>query len=266
LQSSLNVLNTTANPTPYNLESNIPTRVIINQDTRQSAQITDPAILFPANTCPSLESIATAFTLNAKQRDAFFVIGEHLTLGYKARKNAQAHYPNLPTSPIDDSGLYMFLGGEGGTGKTQVIRALKTYANAWTFPESIVTLAFTGKAANNCLGTTIHSFFGLMKDSVTLPKLTPQMVNKFAPLQLIILDEISMISQHFLAHISSFLQTLKNSDLAFGGISMVFCGDFCQLAPIEGTPVYKKPATSRFETISQNPPEINPPPKPSQPT
>jgi hypothetical protein len=101
-----------------------------------------------------------------------------------------------------------------------------------------------------------------MKDSFSLPKLTAQMANKFAPLQLIILDEISMISQHFLAHISSFLQTLKGSTLAFGGISMVFCGDFCQLPPIEGTPVYKKPINTRFETppepVNESIPEAAP--------
>lgn len=223
----------------------------------------DPSLVFPQNSFPTLVNVAETFTLNEKQKEAFFVIGEHLTIGYRARKSAQGMYPNLPTTPINDSGLYMYLGGEGGTGKTQIIKALKSYSNAWSFPESIVTLAYTGKAANNCLGTTVHSFFGLSKDSPSLPRVTSQMLNKFAPLQLIILDEISMISQHFLALISSFLQELKNSSLPFGGISMVFSGDFCQLAPIDGCPVYKSQLNSRFsssvETATNSAPSYSQP-------
>jgi hypothetical protein len=86
----------------------IPTRISIDQ-TEQPAlqQLPDPISLFPPSSFPALHAIADAFTLNVKQREAFFVIGEHLSKGYRARKNAQTTFPNLPNTPINDSGLYM---------------------------------------------------------------------------------------------------------------------------------------------------------------
>ena len=107
--------------------------------------------------CPASSTVAQLFTLNELQTEAFLQISKQLCRGYLARLEARRVFPNI--RPITDDGFYMYLGGQAGTGKTQIIKALKYFAKSWDFPDSIVTMAYTGKAALGCLGTTIHSFF-----------------------------------------------------------------------------------------------------------
>ena len=84
-------------------------------------------------------------------------------------------------------------------------------------------------------------------------KPTPDQIAKFAPIQMIIIDEISMIDQHFFAAISSNLQTLKQCTLPFGGISLAVSGDFCQIPPIAGISVFVDPGTKPRETGKRGP-------------
>ena len=79
-------------------------------------------------------------------------------------------------------------------------------------------------------------------------KHTPDQIARFAPIQMIIIDEISMISQYFFPAVSTNLQTLKQCMLSFGGISLVISGDFCYFPPIAGISVFVDPDTKPRES------------------
>jgi hypothetical protein len=167
--------------------------------------------------CPTIDSVSHLYNLNSLQHLAFTKIAKHLCKGFIARLESRISFPVM--TAIHDNGFYLYLGGPGGTGKTLILKALKYFIEAWGFPQSLATMAYTGKAALGCLGTTIHSFFSLLPHSTTInSKPTPEQIAKFAPIQVIVIDEISMLGQHLWASISSYLQKLKQNNLPFGGI------------------------------------------------
>ncbi|WP_281413710.1 ATP-dependent DNA helicase [Methylomonas paludis] len=106
--------------------------------------------------------------------------------------------------------------------------------------QNCAVVAPTALAAINVGGTTIHSFFGfppraLNSDEVFQPKTHMRPV--IANLQVLIIDEVSMVSPDIIDSISNSLKLMKNNELAFGGISVVFVGDLLQLPPVISDPV-----------------------------
>lgn len=167
-------------------------------------------------------------TLNHLQRAAFDIIYQALT----KRRTQQ---------------LIMYLGGEGGTGKSRVISAILASAQ----PKSCVVTATTGVAATNFEGgMTIHMFCGWSKKKKKnhARDLSDAERQRTAGVNLVIIDEISMQGCCFLAGtINSAFQRLFENEHLFGGIHIVFCGDFGQLPPIGDLPLYKAPH-SRYLT------------------
>jgi hypothetical protein len=141
----------------------------------------------------------------------------------------------------------IFLTGKAGTGKTTFLRDLKTAS-----PKRMIIVAPTGVAAINAGGVTIHSFFQLpfhpYVPSFYLPgnnklnqtdqeetadlKMSREKVNIIKSLDLIIIDEISMVRADTLDAIDFVLRKYRNRYLPFGGIQLLMIGDLQQLAPV----------------------------------
>ncbi|MCL5666775.1 MAG: DEAD/DEAH box helicase [Patescibacteria group bacterium] len=134
---------------------------------------------------------------------------------------------------MEHTGQNLFLTGEAGTGKSTLL----SYFRAAT-GKNVVVLAPTGVAALNVDGQTIHSFcaFG--------PDITASKVKKLRPgspklsllqkLQMVIIDEISMVRADLLDCLEKFLRINGPlPDRPFGGIQIVFIGDLHQLPPVE---------------------------------
>ena len=147
--------------------------------------------------------------------------------------------------------LYLFITGGGGTGKSHVIRAIyhtvvKTFRHGLTNPEMIPVLmmAPTGVAAVNIDGTTINTGLAIPKDAGdNLPALSDQKRTQLrillAQLKVIIIDEISMVSNTMLLNIHKRLKEIfaTPNNRLFAGISIIAVGDLYQLPPI-GTPIF----------------------------
>ncbi len=135
----------------------------------------------------------------------------------------------------------IFLTGKAGTGKTTFLRSLKN-----RLQKRMVVVAPTGVAAINAGGQTIHSFFQLPFGPIVTERAAghkvdnPNFKQKFAKrkiniiksLDLLIIDEISMVRADVLDAIDDVLRRYKNRALPFGGLQLLMIGDLQQLAPV----------------------------------
>ena len=129
----------------------------------------------------------------------------------------------------------LFLTGKAGTGKTTFLRDITRHTK-----KKHIVLAPTGVAAVNAGAMTIHSFFqfglGAYVPGVVAPQ-TGYLIRKakldlIRNLDLIIIDEISMVRADLLDHIDAELRRIRRSYLPFGGVQLLMIGDLQQLPPI----------------------------------
>ena len=121
---------------------------------------------------------------------------------------------------------------EGGVGKTYLINQLMKLKSC---KNKYILLAPTGIAAQHIGGDTIHSIFGIPIDKkFNLEESCAHIVSKgtFKNKDLIIIDEISMVSDLLLTQMHEVLCKIKKNDLPMGGMRILFSGDFLQLSPI----------------------------------
>ncbi|KAK1861086.1 hypothetical protein I4F81_003670 [Pyropia yezoensis] len=78
-----------------------------------------------------------------------------------------------------------------------------------------------------------------------------QLVLKWAPVRMIAIDEAPMIEKEMLHEVSCRIQTAKECALDFGGVHVLFCGDFAQLPPVVGQPLYNAPKKSGVKGICE---------------
>ncbi|MGV8137836.1 MAG: helix-turn-helix domain-containing protein [Mangrovibacterium sp.] len=142
---------------------------------------------------------------------------------------------------------HIFLTGKAGTGKTTFLRNLKKVS-----PKRMIVVAPTGVAAMNAGGVTIHSFFQ-MSFGPQIPAVNPdltaeglsgenrqQAVKRFSKdkinivrsLDLLIIDEISMVRADMLDAIDEVLRRFRDRRKPFGGVQLLMIGDLRQLAPV----------------------------------
>lgn len=139
------------------------------------------------------------------------------------------------------TGTNVFLTGKAGTGKTTFLHQLKLKS-----PKRMIVVAPTGVAAINAGGVTIHSFFQLPfgpyvpgsmddsagKDSRYTNKFSREKINIIRSLDLLVIDEISMVRADLLDAISDILCRYKDRSRPFGGVQLLMIGDLQQLAPV----------------------------------
>ena len=135
---------------------------------------------------------------------------------------------------VESTNRNIFLTGKAGTGKTTFLRKIKAESQ-----KRLVVVAPTGVAAINAQGQTIHSFFQLPFGPI-LPdgkeraqrKFTKKKIDIIRSLDLVIIDEISMVRADLLDGIDNVLQRFRGNNLPFGGAQLLMIGDLQQLAPV----------------------------------
>ena len=143
---------------------------------------------------------------------------------------------------VKATGRSVFLTGKAGTGKTTFLKYITQ-----TTAKRFVVLAPTGVAAINAGGSTIHSFFQLplcpylpdVKELITeyqMPEryrsLRKERVKIIRTLDLLIIDEISMVRADLLDAVDMTLRKYRHNDKPFGGVQLLMIGDAQQLSPV----------------------------------
>ncbi|RMG40096.1 MAG: DNA topoisomerase I [Candidatus Dadabacteria bacterium] len=127
---------------------------------------------------------------------------------------------------------FIFITGRAGTGKSTFIDLLRR-----ELTRNFAVVAPTGVAALNVGGQTIHSFFRFPPRPVDPEKITPVRGGEiYRKLELLIIDEISMVRADLLDGIDRFLRINgRQRNKAFGGVQIVGVGDLFQLPPVVST-------------------------------
>lgn len=135
-------------------------------------------------------------------------------------------------------GKNVFLTGPGGSGKSKWIQTVHQ-----TFPKRVQVCALTGCAAIllNCNAKTIHSWAGIGLGDSTKAITNPYSRKRWLKVDLLIIDEVSMMSVELFEMLNCIGQTIRKSSAYFGGIQVVFCGDFYQLPPINSPFCFESP-------------------------
>ena len=185
-------------------------------------------------------------SLNTEQRNVF----QYLLNWCENKKN-----DSLNTDPE-----CIFVTGGAGTGKSHLIKAVHNMANfvfrkAGESPSEThaLLMAPTGPAAFNIGAPTIHSALLMPRNNTkTYIKLSDDKCNtlraKLKSLQMVIIDEISMVGNSMILHISKRLQQITGVSKPFGGLTVLAFGDLYQLPPVGQSPVYELPA-DKFERL-----------------
>ena len=127
----------------------------------------------------------------------------------------------------------MYLGGMGGTGRSQVIKALSYFFKGRKEAHRFIIVAPTGTAAALLGGSTYHSMFGI-NERMNTSKIG-HIKAKLSGVEYVFFDEVSMLSAQDLYRINAQLANVCGvDDIPFGGLNMVFSSDFAQLPPAVG--------------------------------
>ncbi|MFN0212649.1 MAG: ATP-dependent RecD-like DNA helicase [Saprospiraceae bacterium] len=133
---------------------------------------------------------------------------------------------------LEKTDNHLFITGKAGTGKSTLLQLFRN-----TSHKKIAVLAPTGVAALNVQGQTIHSFFGFPPRILTTGEAARKVTRKdllriYKNLEVLVIDEISMVRADLLDGIDKFLRVNRESFRPFGGVQVVFFGDLFQLPPV----------------------------------
>ena len=137
-----------------------------------------------------------------------------------------------------ENGDNLFVTGEGGTGKTTLIQYL--IKSAYRRKRRLQICAMTGCAALllNCGAKTIHSWSGIrlakgsMENVVNSVIYSKRAAHNWKSVDILVIDEVSMMSKRIFDILNEIGKRVRRNSKPFGGIQVVFCGDFYQLPPV----------------------------------
>ena len=145
------------------------------------------------------------------------------------------------------SGKTIFMTGAGGVGKTYVLKEIVKWAienkRFMALTSSTGTSALT---LGNGMAKTLHSYLHIFlakkpphEMALYTEKKSPQTVQKLKGLEILAIDELSMISSELFDKVSEYLSILRKNKEPFGGLQIILTGDFFQLPPVQGDYCFK---------------------------
>ena len=192
----------------------------------------------------------------ARQLDQFqkqiLHVGVKFAQDLKIARKGRIPYPRAP----------FFIGhGGAGSGKSTVINVMYQYINQILRREGdnsdcpyVLLSAFTGSAASNIKGQTLHTLFsfnfGPGYQSLS-DKLRDQKRTLFKNLKVLIIDEFSLVDADMLYKIDLRLREITQRAIPFGNIAIFLFGDLMQMKPVKGRYIMQMPKNQQFSLASQ---------------
>jgi hypothetical protein len=190
---------------------------------RQDNEYVEPDMFLTGS---DIASIIRDFSLNTEQSRVLKIICNH----------AAGH--RLP----DDAQLLMGVFGAGGTGKSTLIEAIQVWFRRNGREKELIVTATTGSAAVKVKGRTVHAAASIpieRSDGKKLGGLNKQQVEAWELRRYMIIDEVSMLDCQVMDYLHKQLSIAKaNPEVAFGGVNIIFFGDFLQLPAVLNPDLY----------------------------
>ena len=224
--------------------------LIRNPDTLEGAQMrSNPGNLYKKIELYPEDKIASlTLQLDDDQRKVVDIAVNFARSVVKSKKTKDT----VPKAPL------LIVQGGAGSGKSTVIEAmsqqvekiLRTSGDNPNCPY-IIRAAFTGTAAANIQGQTMHSAFSFNFGNEYLSlgdKSRDERRTMLENLKIVIVDEYSMIKADMLYQLDLRLKELKQrNDLPFGGVAIFLFGDILQLRPVQARYIFEEPISERFQ-------------------
>lgn len=153
---------------------------------------------------------------------------------------------------LAENGHNIFYTGSAGTGKSILLREMIKILKGLYGRENVAVTASTGLAACNIGGITIHSFAGIGLGKGDADKLYKKVrrsrkhLRRWENIGALVVDEISMLDAELLDKLDFIARKIRKNHQPFGGIQLIFCGDFFQLPPVSKDP--NRPTKFAFES------------------
>ena len=192
--------------------------------TQSSTSTREPTIFLSQSA--SISSFIERCHFNTEQAAAFNIIARHTTCDDGA-VNKQ---------------LLMGIFGEGGTGKSHLIRAIREWFEQLNRSTELIVTASTGTAAVSISGTTLHSAVGIPVENGDVnrtSRVNSVRAAEWSERTYLIIDEISMIDTKVFLKLHNQLGKLKSKpDAKFGGLNLIVLGDFLQFPAVSHLDLY----------------------------
>ncbi|KAL6405631.1 hypothetical protein AUP68_11392, partial [Ilyonectria robusta] len=146
----------------------------------------------------------------------------------------------------------LYVGGEGGVGKSQVIKGIVAGMDLIRRKDEVILMAPTGAAADNIGGNTYHTSLGISINRSRGSAMKPRVRRLWSRKTIMIIDEVSMVDLSTLSMVDNHCKIARSLDRTstdfFGGLPIVILmGDFFQFPPVRGPALWKEPRTGNNE-------------------
>ena len=224
------------------------TKVLTTMESTAITNIINIALLHdtdPGASFQTMNKFAERYELDTKQKIAFEGICSSFMLSYLSDMivdNYDFYESQLRQRGGRDQ-LLMFLTGPGGSGKTYVVHCSRLYCKLFCraigkpfYKSTFAVSGVTHLKASIAREKTVH-FSALMQNKVLYNELLSDFI--WLDTKILIVEGISTAQKSFLVKLDAKLRELThNNELLYGGINIVFVGDFLQLRPVVGKPIY----------------------------
>lgn len=151
-------------------------------------------------------------------------------------------------------GENLFITGPGGTGKTKLIHSLVEHMEIHKIKYQVCAMTGCAALLIGCNARTLHSWSGIKLGKGPTEKIIKNiagskfMVKVWRKIKVLIVDEVSMMSKKIFELIEEIARCVRNNNRPFGGIQVIFSGDFYQLPPVGD---YNEEDSSKFAFESE---------------
>jgi len=173
----------------------------------------------------TIAHVIADFSLNEQQSQAFQIVAHH----------------SLDTTEDPEKQLLMGLFGEAGTGKSRLVDAIKAWFSLLNRSAELIVTATMGAAAFNIQGSTVHSALGIaIERGDKTRKMGFTKKKEWRDRWYLIIDEVSMLDCKLMSKLHKKLSSAKpgKEKINFGGVNIIFLGDFLQLPSISRSRLY----------------------------